>query len=134
VNMVMNLRVPYNAGKFLSSFSRRAQLHEWVSEYQNINYFQRTCKWSGSKDWLTRQLQDSYLWMKRRRRRRSRKSDVQPLCMSGIFISMKHKKVTIMPTSHSVFHYWIVIVALCNADFTPRFLCVCFVYSLVMGL
>jgi hypothetical protein len=28
VNMVMNLRVPYNAGKFLSSFSRRAQLHE----------------------------------------------------------------------------------------------------------
>jgi hypothetical protein len=33
VNKVMNLRVPYNAGKFLSScttggFSRRAQLHE----------------------------------------------------------------------------------------------------------
>jgi hypothetical protein len=33
VNMVMNLRVPYNAGNFLSSctiggFSRRAQLHE----------------------------------------------------------------------------------------------------------
>jgi hypothetical protein len=33
VNMVMNLRVPYNAGKFFSgctigSFSRRAQLHE----------------------------------------------------------------------------------------------------------
>jgi hypothetical protein len=29
MNMVMNLRVPYNAGKFLSgSFSRRAQLHE----------------------------------------------------------------------------------------------------------
>jgi hypothetical protein len=33
VNTVMNLRVPYNAGKFLSSctivgFSRRAQLHE----------------------------------------------------------------------------------------------------------
>jgi hypothetical protein len=33
VNAVMNLRVPYNAGKFLSSctigsFSRRAQLHE----------------------------------------------------------------------------------------------------------
>jgi hypothetical protein len=33
VNMVMNLRVPQNAGKFLSSctivsFSRRAQLHE----------------------------------------------------------------------------------------------------------
>jgi hypothetical protein len=32
-NMVMNLCVPYNAGKFLSgytigSFSRRAQLHE----------------------------------------------------------------------------------------------------------
>jgi hypothetical protein len=31
----MNLRVPQNAGKFLSSctissFSRRAQLHEWV--------------------------------------------------------------------------------------------------------
>jgi hypothetical protein len=37
VNTVMNLRVPKNAGKFLSSciigdFSRRAQLHEWVSE------------------------------------------------------------------------------------------------------
>jgi hypothetical protein len=33
VNMVMNLRVPKNAGKFLSSFttggfSKRAQLHE----------------------------------------------------------------------------------------------------------
>jgi hypothetical protein len=33
VNTVMNLRVPYNAGKFLSvctirSFSRRAQLHK----------------------------------------------------------------------------------------------------------
>jgi hypothetical protein len=33
LNAVMNLRVPYNAGKFLSgctigSFSRRAQLHE----------------------------------------------------------------------------------------------------------
>jgi hypothetical protein len=33
VDTVMNLRVPYNAGKFLSScttggFSRRAQLHE----------------------------------------------------------------------------------------------------------
>jgi hypothetical protein len=33
VNTVMNLRVPYNAGKFLSScttggFPRRAQLHE----------------------------------------------------------------------------------------------------------
>jgi hypothetical protein len=33
VNMIMNLRVPKNAGKFLStctigSFSRRAQLHE----------------------------------------------------------------------------------------------------------
>jgi hypothetical protein len=37
VNAVKNLRVPKNAGKFLSSckiggFSRRAQLHEWVSE------------------------------------------------------------------------------------------------------
>jgi hypothetical protein len=35
VNTVMNLRVSQNAGKFLSSctngsFSRRAQLHEWV--------------------------------------------------------------------------------------------------------
>jgi hypothetical protein len=35
VNTVMNIRVPLNAGKFLSSctiggFSRRAQLHEWV--------------------------------------------------------------------------------------------------------
>jgi hypothetical protein len=33
VNSIMNLRVPYNAGKFFSgctivSFSRRAQLHE----------------------------------------------------------------------------------------------------------
>jgi hypothetical protein len=33
VNTVMNLRIPYNAGKFFSSctiggFSRRAQLHE----------------------------------------------------------------------------------------------------------
>jgi hypothetical protein len=38
VNAVMNLRVPQNAGKFLSSctidsLSRRAQLHECVSEY-----------------------------------------------------------------------------------------------------
>jgi hypothetical protein len=38
VNTVMNLRVPYNGGKFPSgctiySFSRRAQLHECVSEY-----------------------------------------------------------------------------------------------------
>jgi hypothetical protein len=37
VNAVMNLRVPYNARKFLSgctigNFSRRAQLHEFVSE------------------------------------------------------------------------------------------------------
>jgi hypothetical protein len=37
VNTVMNLRVPYNAGNFLSSctvgtLSRRAHLHEWVSE------------------------------------------------------------------------------------------------------
>jgi hypothetical protein len=36
LNTVMNFRVPWNAGKFLSSctigrFSRRAQLHEWVS-------------------------------------------------------------------------------------------------------
>jgi hypothetical protein len=38
VNTVMNLQVPWNAGKFLSSctigrFSRRAELHEWVSEW-----------------------------------------------------------------------------------------------------
>jgi hypothetical protein len=37
VNTVMNLRVPLNTGKFSSSctiggFSRRAQLHEGVSE------------------------------------------------------------------------------------------------------
>jgi hypothetical protein len=37
VNTVMNLWVPWNVGKFLSSctiggFSRKAQLHEWVSE------------------------------------------------------------------------------------------------------
>jgi hypothetical protein len=37
VNAVMNLRVPYDAGKFSStctivSFSRRAQLHEGVSD------------------------------------------------------------------------------------------------------
>jgi hypothetical protein len=37
-NTVMNFRVPWNAGKFLSSciisdFSRMAQLHEWVSEW-----------------------------------------------------------------------------------------------------
>jgi hypothetical protein len=37
VNMVMNFQVPQNCGKFLSNctiggFSRRAQLHEWVSE------------------------------------------------------------------------------------------------------
>jgi hypothetical protein len=36
VNRVMNLRVPYNAGKFLSNcaiggFSRRAQLHYLVN-------------------------------------------------------------------------------------------------------
>jgi hypothetical protein len=34
----MNLRVPLNAGKFLSSctiggFSRRAELHEWVTYF-----------------------------------------------------------------------------------------------------
>jgi hypothetical protein len=28
LNTVMNLRVPYNVGKFLSSCTRRAQLHE----------------------------------------------------------------------------------------------------------
>jgi hypothetical protein len=38
VNTVMNRRDPQNAGKFLNSctsgsFSRRAQLHEWVSEW-----------------------------------------------------------------------------------------------------
>jgi hypothetical protein len=38
----MNFRVPYNAGKFLSgctigSFSRKAQLHEWVSEWANFH-------------------------------------------------------------------------------------------------
>jgi hypothetical protein len=27
MNTVMNLRVPYNVGEFVSSFSRRAQLH-----------------------------------------------------------------------------------------------------------
>jgi hypothetical protein len=37
VSTIMNLRVPSNAGEFLSSctiggFSRRAQLHEWISE------------------------------------------------------------------------------------------------------
>jgi hypothetical protein len=31
VNTVMNLRVLYNVGKFLSDFSRRAQLHERVN-------------------------------------------------------------------------------------------------------
>jgi hypothetical protein len=39
----MNLRVPCNAGKFLScytigSFSRRAQLHEWVSEWSRKRF------------------------------------------------------------------------------------------------
>jgi hypothetical protein len=42
VNTVMNLRVPWNAGEFLSSctsgsFSRRVQLHEWVSEWTMIS-------------------------------------------------------------------------------------------------
>jgi hypothetical protein len=37
---VMNLRVPYNAGHFLSGctiggFSRRAQLHAWVNKRNN---------------------------------------------------------------------------------------------------
>jgi hypothetical protein len=44
VNTVMNLRVPYNTGKFLSSctfgsFSRRAQLHEWASETDSIHKY-----------------------------------------------------------------------------------------------
>jgi hypothetical protein len=46
VNTVMNFRVPQNAENFLSgctigSFSRRAQLHEWVSEssYFEFLYF-----------------------------------------------------------------------------------------------
>jgi hypothetical protein len=39
----MNLRVPWNAGKFLSSctiggFSRRTQLHEWVIRYYQDNF------------------------------------------------------------------------------------------------
>jgi hypothetical protein len=41
VNMVLNLRVPYNAGKFLSgctivNFSRRAQLHEVSAKLTEI--------------------------------------------------------------------------------------------------
>jgi hypothetical protein len=46
VNMVMNLRVPYNAGKFLSSyttggFSRRGQLHG-VSSFAYFRRFSST--------------------------------------------------------------------------------------------
>jgi hypothetical protein len=37
VNTVLNFRIPWNAGKFLSGctfcgFSRRFQLHEWVTD------------------------------------------------------------------------------------------------------
>jgi hypothetical protein len=42
VNTVMNLQVPWNAGKFLSScivggFSRRSQLHEWVINPRKVS-------------------------------------------------------------------------------------------------
>jgi hypothetical protein len=42
VNTVMNLRVPYNTGKFLSGcntggFSRSAQLHEFTNSDFSIN-------------------------------------------------------------------------------------------------
>jgi hypothetical protein len=55
----MNLRVPKNAGKFSSSctigsFSRRAQLHEWVSE---VLYYQGHVLWTiciyHNKFWIT---------------------------------------------------------------------------------
>jgi hypothetical protein len=47
---VMNLRVPWNAGKFLSgcttgSFSRRAQLHEWVSQYPRLHSVELWDNW-----------------------------------------------------------------------------------------
>jgi hypothetical protein len=47
VNTVMNLRVPYNAGKFLNScttgnFSRKAQLHEFSYMNQIIQIWKLT--------------------------------------------------------------------------------------------
>jgi hypothetical protein len=46
LNMVTNLLVPWNAGKFFNSctiggFSRRAQLHEWVNLYVFVFYMVR---------------------------------------------------------------------------------------------
>jgi hypothetical protein len=53
----MNLRVPQNSGKFsnsctIGSFSRRAQLHEWVSDLFTclLNSPQATYKINTSKD------------------------------------------------------------------------------------
>lgn len=41
------------------------------------------------------------------------------LYSSNIFLITKHKKekkISIVPTGHLVFHYWIMAVALCNAN------------------
>jgi hypothetical protein len=54
VNTLMNFRVPLNAGKFFSSctiggFWRRAQLHEWVSEWVVLTVYVYNKKFSISK-------------------------------------------------------------------------------------
>jgi hypothetical protein len=63
VNTVMNLRVAWNAAKFLSSctisgFSRRAQLHEWASEFSSraaeLLSSTGSSSGDGSRRWLRR--------------------------------------------------------------------------------
>lgn len=96
--------------------------------------YEQFSKWFGTKDWFIRQLQDNCLWM---RRRRTRKFDVQLLYISSVFISWgtKEKELWFVTTTgHSVFHYWIVVVTLHNADFTCKFPCLCFTCILLVEL
>jgi hypothetical protein len=92
----------------------------------NINHFGSASNLSNKNDWLTKELWVHCLWMKGRR---SRRIDVQLLCVSDILIFTSTKEYDFI-----VFHYWIVLVALCNADFIPRFICFCFTYILLVGL
>jgi hypothetical protein len=54
VNMIMNLQVPQNVGKFLNglatcSFSRRAQLHKLVTIVKTLTYLIQYRYWEVSK-------------------------------------------------------------------------------------
>jgi hypothetical protein len=118
-----------SASSYLSHGGSQPALH-YCHYHQNINNFLSTCKWSGKKDCLIRQLHDNCLWM----RRRTRRFDVRLLYISSVFISWGTKRKRTTTTGHSVFHYWIVVVTLHNTDFTCKFPCLCFTCILLVEL